>query len=255
MHTWLLYNDRMTIIFVIVGIACIFYGATIMLAASGTPFFAVWYVLGALFLAAAWAIHAGFWEGAPLLLRRGIQVVVGLAIAAVVVTQGFALSSFSSQGEDDLDYLIVLGAQVHPTGPSNVLRYRLDAAYDYLAANPNTRCIVSGGKGENEVAPEAVIMADYLEQRGIAPERIIREDASLNTSQNIENSMRLIDHDRDRVGIVTNNFHVFRGVSIARKKGIVNACGIAADSLPWFLPNNMLRESFGIAKDFLFGNL
>ena len=255
MHTSLFYNGRMTIAFIIIGAVCIIYGITIMMAASGTPFFAVWYVLGALFLAAAWALHAGFWEGAPLLLKRGIQVVVGLAVAVVVITQGFALSGFSAHGEEDLDYLIVLGAQVHPNGPSNVLRYRLDAACDYLAANPRTICIVSGGQGGNEVTPEAHIMASYLEQHGIAPERIILEDASLNTTQNIENSMKLIDPAHDRVGIVTNNFHVFRGVSIARKKGIVNVCGIAADSLPWFLPNNMLRESFGIAKDFVFGNL
>ena len=116
MHIRLYYNDRMTIAFVIVGIICIIYGVTIMAAASGTPFFAVWYVLGVLFFAAAWALHAGWWENAPLLFKRAIQVVVGLAIALVVVTQGFALSAFSSQGEDDLDYLIVLGAQVHPTG-------------------------------------------------------------------------------------------------------------------------------------------
>ena len=57
------------------------------------------------------------------------------------------------------------------------------------------------------------------------------------------------------MGIVTNNFHLFRGMRIARKAGIVNVCGIAADSNPLYLPNNMVRESLGLAKDFLAGNI
>ena len=68
-------------------------------------------------------------------------------------------------------------------------------------------------------------------------------------------SMQFIDPEHDRVGIVTNKFHMFRGVRIACKAGIVNVCGIAAESNPLYLPNNMVRESLGVAKDFLAGNL
>ena len=67
--------------------------------------------------------------------------------------------------------------------------------------------------------------------------------------------MAFIDPNTDQVGIVTNNFHVFRGTAIAHKQGIAYAYGIAAPSNCWYLPNNLLYETFGISKDFLKGNL
>lgn len=98
-------------------------------------------------------------------------------------------------------------------------------------------------------------MYEYLVEKGIAPERIIKENLSRDTSENIENSCAYLDKENSRVGIVTNNFHVFRAVQIAKKKGISNIYGIAAPSYLPMLPNNMLREFFGVTKDFMLGNM
>ncbi len=57
------------------------------------------------------------------------------------------------------------------------------------------------------------------------------------------------------VGVVTNNFHVFRGVHLARHMGIREVCGISAPSDVYFLLNNMVREFFGVMKDLVYGNL
>lgn len=62
----------------------------------------------------------------------------------------------------NLDYIIVLGAQVKESGPSVILRYRLDRALSYLKENDNTLVIVSGGQGANEKATEASVMKEYL---------------------------------------------------------------------------------------------
>ena len=62
----------------------------------------------------------------------------------------------------NLDYIIVLGAEVKESGPSVVLRYRLDRAVSYLKENDNTLVIVSGGQGANEKATEASVMKEYL---------------------------------------------------------------------------------------------
>lgn len=245
----------MTIVLTIVGLACLAYGLSIMMVWSGTSFFAVWLALGALLLGGAWAVHAGWWEAIPLALRRAVTGIACAALVICAITQGLAISCFGAQSGDDLDYIIVLGAQVRDDGPSAVLQQRLDTAADYLQANPRTRCIVSGGRGPNEPEPEAQVMARYLTERGIDPNRITIEDESPNTVGNIRNSMTFINPDTDRIGIVTNNFHVFRGAAIARKQGIIHVCGIAAPSNPWYLPNNLLRETFGISKDFLKGNL
>ena len=245
-----------TVALCLLGIACIGYGVSVMMIKSGTLFFAVWYALGAVFLAAALATHVGWLTLLPLVARRfGVAVLV-LLVAAFGVTQGFILFGFGAKGEDGLDCIIVLGAQVRPDeSPSAVLQHRLDAAVAYLQANPRTRCIVSGGQGSNEPCTEADCMADYLVKQGIEPNRVVRERSSRDTMQNIRNSMAFLNPATERVGIVTNDFHVFRSTRIAAKAGIRHVCGIAAYSTPWYLPNNMLRESMGLAKDALAGNL
>ena len=98
-------------------------------------------------------------------------------------------------------------------------------------------------------------MYDYLTGRGIAPERIIMEDKATDTSENIAFSSEFLDMENDSVGIVTNNFHVFRGVHLAKHQGIRNVCGISANSDIFFLLNNMIREFAGVMKDLIYGNL
>ena len=246
---------RMGIALIIIGIAFVLYGITVMMLGSGTWFFAFWYALGAVVLAAAWFVVSGRWDALPSIARHVTEGVLVLLFVGFTATQVCIMQEFNGEGEPDLDYVIVLGAQVYEWGPSVVLQHRLDAAYDYLQENEQTMCIVSGGQGFNEYTAEADVMASYLIDRGIDPSRIIVEDQSKNTEQNIAFCMQLIDPARDRVGIVTNNFHMSRGIRIARKAGIANVCGIAATSNPWYLPNNMVRESLGIAKGFLTGSL
>ena len=68
-------------------------------------------------------------------------------------------------------------------------------------------------------------------------------------------SGRLLDPENDKVVIVTNNFHVFRAICIAEKQGYRNVEGMAAGSVAGMAPHNLLREFFGVVKDFLLGNL
>ena len=245
----------MGIALVVIGIACILYGVLVMLVGSGTWFFAFWYGLGALMLIAAWVVLTGRWDAFSSAAKHVVEGVVAAMLVGFAITQVAILQDFGDKGEPNLDYIVVLGAQVYERGPSVVLQYRLDAAYDYLVANERTKCIVSGGQGRNEHTAEANVMADYLIGRGIDAARVIREDASKNTDQNIANSMAFFNPAVDRVGIVTNNFHLFRALALARKAGIANVSGIAAGSSPLYLPNNMVRESLGLAKDFIAGNL
>ena len=141
-----------------------------------------------------------------------------------------------AKADENLDYIIVLGAQVRADGPSKVLKHRLNTAIDYLEKNPETICIVSGGQGDNEPCTEAQAMADYMEK-----DRLILEDKSKTTEQNIKYSKKYMK-DGASVGIITNDFHMFRAMQITKGEGLKSAKAIAADSNPLYLPNNMLRE-------------
>ena len=169
--------------------------------------------------------------------------------------EGLILGQFGAQAQNGADYVIVLGAWWKNDRPSYILQQRLDAAVEYLRRNPDTFVIVSGGQGSNETMPEAEGMAMYLEAAGIEADRILLESRSGDTNENLKFSAMFVDKEEDRVVIVTNNFHVFRAMKIAQKQGYARAEGLAAPSYPAMVPNNLLREFFGVVKDVLVGNM
>ncbi len=172
-----------------------------------------------------------------------------------LVVEGCIVSGFSQKGKNGADYVIVLGAQMKRNGPSKALQYRLDAGIKYLQENPDTKVIVSGGQGADEHISEAQGMYEYLVTNGVEEDRIIKEDKSKNTVQNLKFSAELLDKEKDSVAVISNNFHVFRAVKIAQKAGYNDVYGIAAKGEPFLQWNNMMREFFGVTKDFLFGNM
>lgn len=242
------------VILIILGILSVLYGILIRLVGSGTSFWLVWEAIALGFFCWALLLHNGFF-----IAHRKIGIIfygfVAVSVVVLATFCGMIATEFSSVGNQNLDYIIVLGAQVRENGPSVVLRYRLDAAIDYLNENPNTMCIVSGGKGVNEPFSEAEGMSEYLLENGIEDSRIILEDTSTNTVENIQNSKVLMDETYQNVGIVTNNFHLFRAIQIAKAQGLKGVCGIAADSSTLYLPNNVLRECGGILKDWIMKNI
>ncbi len=239
----------------ILALLCFGYSVVVYRVHSGTSTFLLWAALGIFFICCVLGLHFHLWILLPLWLRRTITVIVAAGLLLFIAVECCILSGFGAKGEDDLDYIIVLGAQVREDGPSTVLKNRLNTAHTYLMDNENTICIVSGGQGSDEPYTEAQGMYEYLVEKGISADRIIMEDQSLNTVENITNSSAYFEKETARVGIVTSNFHVFRGVHIARKQGIQSVCGIAAPVVPLYLPSNMLREFFGVMKDFVCGNL
>ncbi len=222
---------------------------------TGTNFYLVWIALGLVFLFLFFAAKTGLWRKLPRIARRIVTAMIIIGLIVFLITECFVLSGFGAKGEANLDYIIVLGAQVYENGPSPVLKYRLDTAAAYLKENPDTVCIVSGGQGKNEPFSEAQGMSDYLIGQGIEAERILLEDQSESTIANIRNSMEYIDCENDTVGIVTNNFHVFRATGIAKKQGIAHVYGMSAKANILYIPNNMFREFFGVWKDTVFGNM
>ena len=260
---------------IILSIACILYGSLILSTGSGTAFFMIWFLAGAVCLLAA--IPGRY--SLPSLLKSLPPAVSGLLKVLLItglllfcVMEGFILSAGflhadiayhsnhnlpsdrfqGSRADAEPDYLIVPGAQVYENGPSRVLKCRLDAARDYLLLHPSVVCIVSGGQGYNEPFPEAEGMKRYLIHEGIDENRILEEPDSATTAENLRNCRAFLDPEKDTVALVTNNFHLCRVLLLARQAGYRNAVGIAAGSSPLFLPNNLLREFFGMAKDLAF---
>ena len=244
------------VFFWVLGLCCILYCIGISIVGFGTYFFLVWGVLGVLsllvgtFLASRERVRR-----VPKWLRIVISALFLAGVVLFCTVEGLILSQYNAKPKPGADYVIILGAQWKSGGPSEVLRRRLDKAMDYLRENPDTIVIVSGGQGSNEPISEAAGMRQYLLDAGISDEKILVEDQSTNTMENLVFSGKLLDKENDSVVIVTNNFHMFRAMQIAQKQGYANVDGMAASAVAGLAPNNLLREFVGVVKDFLMGNL
>lgn len=154
-----------------------------------------------------------------------------------------------AQGEHD--YVIILGAKVKPGGvPSLSLKNRLDVAASYLTAHPHTTAIVTGGQGHDEDRTEASAMRDYLVGLGIDAARIIEEDKSTSTYENLQFAKALLPENTDAVTIVSNDFHLRRATFLAAELGL-EANVVPAKTPASVQMKSQIRERAALLKTFL----
>lgn len=189
-------------------------------------------------------------------IAQNCAVFFAVLIVTYVITASIMMIAFAHRKAPESDrppVVVVLGCLVVNDHPSSLLSERIKTAYEYLSANPDSPCIVSGGMGNNEQISEAQCMYQELVRMGISPERIYIEDRSTTTRENLAFSKEIMERENlgDTIVLVTNSWHEFRACMIA--SDIDLPCGTeGAATPPWRLPSNYLRELFGIAYQFVF---
>lgn len=149
------------IINIILCVISFLYGISILNVNSGSLFYLIWFLISAFFIIIDLLIYFKVFERYRVFKKNFIWVCsIGICIFLVILS--LIISKMNVKPVKNLDYIIVLGAQVKESGPSVILRYRLDRALSYLKENDNTLVIVSGGQGANEKATEASVMKEYL---------------------------------------------------------------------------------------------
>ena len=150
------------------------------------------------------------------------------------------------------DFVVVLGSGLRTDGRvPPLLANRLERGHEVWAAldrrsgagDFRPMLIVSGGKGDDERLPEASAMASYLTERGFPASRLLLEDQSRNTEENLLFSKAIMDDVRPgaRVTVVTSDFHAFRAALLTRRVGIkgqVTGARVAG----YYRPSALLRE-------------
>ena len=90
-------------------------------------------------------------------------------------------------------------------------------------------------------------------KHGVPKEKIFLENRSTSTRENLRFSRKYADAEKDRVGIVTNDFHIYRSSLIARQEGYQNIIMIPAGSNPVFQINYLVREFFAVVRTWMSG--
>lgn len=176
------------------------------------------------------------------------RVVVGLFLLIFIVTESQVIAKMNTKPQEGLPYVVILGAGVRGTTPTRPLVQRMKCAYEYLSANSGTILIASGGQGAGEEISEAECIKNYLVEQGIDESRILLEDQSTSTEENLRNSFAMIPEDTEMVGILTNGFHIYRSLLIAEELGHENVTGVPARTLFPVGVHYVIREFFAVMK-------
>lgn len=173
-----------------------------------------------------------------------------ITCAAVIYCAVITVNVISFMDSSDIPQntpVIVLGCKVNDKTPSVMLEKRINAAYDYMSQNEKAVCIVSGGQGADENISEAQAMAEVLIQKGISEERIILEDKSTTTRENLSFSKKKLEENNlgNKAVIVTTDYHQYRVSLIGESFGMETYAKSSKSNL-FSLPTNILRECFSV---------
>lgn len=180
------------------------------------------------------------------ILTGGLALVLLLAVGT-----GIRLG-ISMQGADDpeADFVVVLGAGVNGTAPSQSLRERLEAALTYLERYPDAILILSGGQGDQEHITEAECMYRWLMERGADPTRLRKEENATSTEENITFSLALIEAEfgmrPKTLGVISAEYHLLRASLLAKKAGVETVCFPSRTQNRLFFCTMFLREIAGV---------
>lgn len=197
------------------------------------------------------------------LFYKRLRKIQWLNYAIVIFVSAYAgLAAFAMiYGRTDTvtfyeDVAIVLGTGLQNDQPTLRLQKRLDAAVYFHSRNPDAFIVTSGGLGRGEQFTEAYVMARYLVQQGVSAHLIIQEGGSHSTYQNMRLSAEILEEkfaDVPQVVVITNDFHIYRGVRFARIAGMPNPTSLHANTPLLNLPQALVREVAAIVKLWVIG--
>ena len=146
-----------------------------------------------------------------------IKALVALIFVGVLVfgtLLGAVLHGSYDHVKGEPEIMVILGCQVKPWGPSILLQDRINKGAEYLKEHPQVIVVASGGQGPDEYISEAQAIRDALVEQGIESSRVLLEDQSYNTIQNLRYSMNLLEKNgydtQDDIIVVSNGFHLTR---------------------------------------------
>jgi vancomycin permeability regulator SanA len=194
------------------------------------------------------------------IVKRAFVSLVSLPLIAGLLTFSLNLyvkqsvkDSFLSVDEasslSDIDCIIVLGCGINDNGePSDMLRDRLNFAIDIYKKNGSTKLLMSGDHGRvgyNEVG----VMKKYAIEKGVPSEDIFMDHAGFSTYETMYRAKAIFQ--AEKVVVVTQEYHLYRGVYIAEEMGM-EAYGVASD-VYWYQNEfyRETREAIARCKDFV----
>lgn len=244
-----------------VGILSFFYAFAMYFSGFGGTLSFVWLIPAVLGI-----LWAGMLAGKMNLRKwqkRTMLYVLTPIIVFFLVVEVIIFSAFFEKPKEEPEYIVVLGTTVYEDGPCYLLRQRLKEAVKWAETYEDAKIVVTGGQGKTEPFTEGSEMRRYLiEEMGISSDRIIVEEASMNTFENmtftgeiLEKEDAAFSYEKTPILVVTNDFHMYRAMRIAKKAGFEAVSGAPSGTYIFLFPHYMVREFCAIIKNVALGRM
>lgn len=154
---------------------------------------------------------------------------------------------------DDFDCILILGAGVKKDGsPTDMLYDRLAVAYQAYESGKSPVLFVTGDSENNDYT-ETVTMERVLCEMGVDKSAIISDGYGLSTYESLWRAKNVYGYKR--VLIVTQEYHLYRAIYIAKKLGL-EAYGLDGAIRNYGKqPIYSFREYFARIKDMIFAEM
>jgi uncharacterized SAM-binding protein YcdF (DUF218 family) len=158
------------------------------------------------------------------MLKRSLKIIAYIAVlclGAYIAALVYILSFGTKENvPDHADAILVLGAKVNlDNSPSATLYNRTVEGVKLYDQDKADYIITTGGVGLGSIA-EAKIAEKVAIQKGVPKDKILEDTNSHDTFQNVTEARKLADQKNiHSVIVVSDRFHVARGVLVARKIG------------------------------------
>ena len=184
-------------------------------------------------------------------------------IVFFLVVELIIFSAFFEKPKEEPEYIVVLGTTVYEDGPCYLLRQRLREAAKWAETYGDAKIVVTGGQGVAEPFTEGSEMKRYLiRELGISEDRILVEEASMNTYENMTFTGELLEKEDDAFSygntpilVVSNDFHMYRVMKTAKKVGFEKVSGAPSGTYIFLFPHYMVREFCAILKNTAMGRM
>ncbi len=173
--------------------------------------------------------RAGFWSK----LGPGGFASLLLAFASGLLLLGIpvawrlrqVLRATAGDALEDADLVLVLGRRLEADRPTAVFVARLAWGMDLWRSGKAPRIAVAGGLTGDATETEAEAGRTWLEGQGVPPDRILLEDRSQHTLENLFNLRTTLRQEGwTRLLLVSDPLHLARAGALARGLGLQARC-------------------------------
>ena len=170
------------------------------------------------------------------LFLLGVVAIFTVNFYVILTTRNNIITIEEAKNLDDIDCILVLGAGVYENKPRPMLEDRILTGIDLYNNGVAKKIIMSGDHGQEDY-DEVNVMKTYAVEKGINSSDIFMDHAGFSTYDSIYRLKEIFEVDK--VVIVTQEYHLYRALYIAKNLGI-EAYGVSSNLRDY--PGQLKRE-------------